>query len=268
MSSAPDASSSSPPTASPVGSVDKALLLLEVLAEAGPDGLMLREVAEASGFHKASSHRILQALAHRGFATQDPSDQRYRLGSAPMVLAERFARGDHLPALFSPVLASVCRSAQELVHLGTMDGTNVLYLDKVEPERILRVWSRVGNRAPAARTALGRAMLAAQGISGPALAPYADATTADDGPDVPLARLQEVVDEARERGFSTEIQENEQGIACVGVAALRFDGRAAAVSITGPAERMDEERRAELGTMLRTELERLGPSGFTVMGRG
>jgi IclR family acetate operon transcriptional repressor len=257
-----------PAPASPVGSVDKALVLLEVLAEAGPDGLMLREIAEASGFHKASSHRILQALAHRGFASQDPSDQRYRLGSAPMVLAERYARGDHLAALFSPVLASVSRGAQELVHLGTMDGTNVLYLDKVEPERTLRVWSRVGNRAPAARTALGRAMLAAQGVSGSALAPYAEATTADDGLDVPLARLQEVVDESRSRGFSSEVQENEQGIACVGVAALRFDGRAAAVSITGPAERMDEERRAELGALLRTELERLGPSGFTVMGRG
>jgi IclR family acetate operon transcriptional repressor len=264
----PTAPGSDPTPSSPVGSVDKALVLLDVLAEAGPDGLMLREIAEASGFHKASSHRILQALAHRGFAVQDPSDQRYRLGSAPIVLAERYSRGDHLPALFSPVLASISRSSQELVHLGTMDGTNVLYLDKVEPERTLRVWSRVGNRAPAARTALGRAMLVAQGVPGPALAPYAEATTADGGLVVPPARLQEVVDEARERGWSAEVQENEQGIACVGVAALRFDGRAAAVSITGPAERMDEERRAELGALLREELERLGPSGFTVMGRG
>jgi IclR family acetate operon transcriptional repressor len=253
---------------SPVGSVDKALILLDVLAEAGPDGLMLRAIAEASSFHKASAHRILQALAHRGFAVQDPADQRYRLGSAPMVLAERYTRGDHLPALFSPALASISRSAQELVHLGTMDGTNVLYLDKVEPERTLRVWSRVGNRAPAARTALGRAMLAAQGVDGQALAPYAEATEGDDGLSVPLARVQEVVDQARARGWSTEVQENEQGIACVAVAALRFDGRAAAVSITGPAERMDDQRRAELGEMLRGALERLGPSGFEVMARG
>ncbi|PWH07239.1 IclR family transcriptional regulator [Brachybacterium endophyticum] len=254
-------------SSSPVGSVDKALVLLQVLAEAGPDGLMLREIAEASGFHKASSHRILQALVHRGFALQDPSDQRYRLGSAPMMLAEQYAREDRLPALFSPALAGISHASRELVHLGTMDGTSVLYLDKVEPERTLRVWSRVGHRAPAARTALGRAMLAALDVSGFALAPYADATTADAGPSVPLPHLQEVVGRARERGWSAEVEENEQGIACVGVGLLRFDGRAAAVSVTGPAERMDEERREQLGELLRSELERLGPSGFRVAAR-
>src|SRR5690625_6616995 len=69
----------SPASASPVGSVDKALVLLDILGQAGPEGLMLRELTAASGLNKGSIHRLLRALAHRGYAEQDPRDQRYRL---------------------------------------------------------------------------------------------------------------------------------------------------------------------------------------------
>src|SRR5690625_7816261 len=78
----------SPASASPVGSVDKALVLLDILGQAGPEGLMLRELTAASGLNKGSIHRLLRALAHRGYAEQDPRDQRYRLGPAPLALAQ------------------------------------------------------------------------------------------------------------------------------------------------------------------------------------
>ena len=254
-------------TPSPVGSVDKALILLEILAGAGPEGMTLRDIAEAGGMNKASVHRLLRALMHRGFAEQSALDQRYRLGNAPLELAHAFGAGENLPTLFAPALAAISQRTQELVHLGRMDGTRVLYLDKVEPERTLRVWSRVGSRAPAARTAMGRAMLAADGVRGPALEAYAQATTpqtGEAGSIVDLAHLREVVETAAERGWSAEIEENEAGIACVGVALVRPGGRSLAVSVTGPIERMDAARREEVGALLREQLAALAPTGFSV----
>ena len=135
------------PAASPVGSVDKALVLLGILAEAGPEGMSLRDVAEESGLNKASVHRLLRALMHRGFAEQSASDQHYRLGAAALDLGPAFGAGENLQTLFGPALASISQHTHELVHLGQMDGVRVLYLDKVEPERTLRVWSRIGSRA-------------------------------------------------------------------------------------------------------------------------
>jgi len=253
---------------SPVGSVDKALVLLGILAEAGPEGMTLRDIAAAGDLNKASVHRLLRALMHRGYADQSPSDQRYRLGDAALELGHAFGAGQNLSALFAPALASISHRTQELVHLGQMDGVRVLYLDKVEPERTLRVWSRIGSRTPAARTAMGRAMLAADGIRGAALAAYAQATeavdTADAGTVITPAHLAGVVDLTAERGWSTEIEENEQGIACVGVALTRPGGRSVAVSVTGPIERMDESRRAEVAALLREELGRLAPAGFVL----
>src|SRR5690625_3373832 len=92
---------------SPVGSVDKALVLLDVLGQAGPEGLMLREITAASGLNKGSIHRLLRALAHRGYAEQGPADQRYRLGPAPLALAQSFRSAENLPVLIASALAAV-----------------------------------------------------------------------------------------------------------------------------------------------------------------
>ena len=257
------------PAASPVGSVDKALVLLGILAEAGPEGMSLRDIAEESGLNKASVHRLLRALMHRGFAEQSASDQHYRLGAAALDLGPAFGAGENLQTLFGPALASISQHTHELVHLGQMDGVRVLYLDKVEPERTLRVWSRIGSRAPAARTAMGRAMLAADGVRGTALAAYAEATEADgSGTAVSAAHLADVVEQTAARGWSAEIEENEAGIACVGAALIREGGRSLAVSVTGPIERMGPQRREEVGQLLREELARLAPRGYVLAPRG
>ena len=263
-------------TASPVGSVDRALTLLEILAKAGPQGIALREVAARSALSKGTAHRLLRALMHRRFVEQTTPDQHYRLGSAMPLLLGEFERGENLAMLMAPALAALSQQLQELVHLGRLEGPYVHYLDKVEPERALRVWSRIGKQAPAAQTAMGRAMLAAEGIRGAALAPYAQVSartpdvqaSATDDPalarPVTAERLAEVVEEARTRGWAAEIEENEPGIACVGVALIRPGARSIAVSVTGPLDRMGPARRAEIGTLLRTQLTTLAPAGFEV----
>ncbi|ASK65926.1 IclR family transcriptional regulator [Brachybacterium avium] len=254
---------------SPVGSVDKALMLLQILAAAGPEGMSLRDIAAESGLNKASVHRLLRALMHRGFADQSASDQQYHLGSAALDLTPAFGAGENLQTLFAPVLASISQRTQELVHLGQMDGTRVLYLDKVEPERTVRVWSRIGSRAPAARTAMGRAMLAADGVRAEALAAYAQATEGEEtGTVISAAHLAEVLEQTAGRGWSAEVEENEAGIACVGVALTRSSGRSIAVSVTGPIERMGTARRAAIGQLLREELTRLAPQGYALPPRG
>jgi IclR family transcriptional regulator, acetate operon repressor len=244
--------------APPVGSVDKALALIELLAEAGPDGMALRDVVEVSGLNKASAHRTLQALQHRGFAEQD-ANQRYRLGSRPALLVEQFLSEENLPRLFRPALIAICQEARELVHLGILEGPNVLYLDKVEPDRTIRVWSRVGRQVSVLTTALGRAMIAAEGANEPLLSAY----TANADPET-ARRFERAVAAARVNGFATEREENESGICCVGVALRRSTGRPVAVSITGPSNRMGAQRLDELGHRLREVLALSAPPGFSL----
>jgi len=240
-----------PADAGPLPAVDKALRALEVLSDAGPAGLPLGALAETLGLHKSSVHRTLAALAHRGYVDRSPGGA-YRLGSAALALGATWAPAEHLPALVHPALVALCGASEELVHLGVLVGTDVLYLDKVEPERPVRVWSAVGRRRPASRTALGRALLAV----GPDRAPDGAPAPAD-ADDAAIAR-------AREVGYAVEREENEPGIACVGVALVRAGTPVGALSITVPAERMSAGRPAELARLAHTVVPPLLPPGLTL----
>ncbi|SKC74505.1 IclR family transcriptional regulator [Krasilnikoviella flava] len=234
---------------SPLGSVDKALLTLDALARAGAGGVALADLAAEVGANKSTLHRTLAALRHRGYADQRP-DGAYTLGPAVLSLGAAYLAEDNLPGLLRPALEALRDEVDELVHLGTLAGQEVVYLDKVEPQRPLRVWSAVGRRIPVATTALGRAILAA---------------TPDDRPDTGKDdTLGAILDEARRRGYATETEENEPGIACVAVALVRAGRPVAAVSITAPVERMTGPARAERVTALRDVLTRALPVGLSL----
>ncbi len=248
--------------ASPLGSVDKALTALEALAAAGPTGVALGDLARSLGLHKASLHRTLAALRYRGYAEQDATTGDYRLGPAATALATVYLGEENLPALLHPVLVAVCRATDELVHLGALAGTEIVYLDKVEPARAVRVWSAVGRRRPAATTALGRALLAHRPLDEAALAWYA-AAAPDEHP-VTAAALRATCDATRTSGFATETEENEPGISCVAVPVLRDGQSVAAVSVTAPAERLGARRRREIEAVLREVVPPLLPPTLTV----
>lgn len=247
-------------TAPPVEAIDRALVLLETLASAGPGGLSLAELATTTGLNKTTLHRALAALRHRGFADQDPSSGTYALGAAAVGLGDAFLREDNLPGLLHPALLALSRAAGELVHLGVLVGTSIVYLDKVEPERSVRVVSAIGRRNPAVTTALGRALLAARGVDRDAFGAYTV------GHEDIAERAWNAVRAARTRGYAVEDRENEPDIACVAVALVRAGAPVAAVSVTAPAARMGAERAAELYGEMTRVLPPLLPAGIALAG--
>ncbi|GAB4084647.1 IclR family transcriptional regulator [Myceligenerans cantabricum] len=242
--------------ASPLGSVDKALLTLDTLAGFGAAGAPLTVVAQALGVGKPTLHRTLAALRHRGYAEQTP-DGAYRLGPAVLALGSTYLAEENLPALLRPALTALSEEVDELVHLGVLAGNEVVYLDKVEPRRAVRVWSAVGRRRPAATTALGRALLSVQEPDDAVLDRLA-------GADTTVGRLRAALTTARTTGVAGETEENEVGIACVAVPLLRAGRAVAAVSITAPVERLTGAARAERVAALRETLPALLPAGLTV----
>jgi len=249
-------------TTSPVEAVDRALLVLQALAGAGARGRVLADLAAALDLNKTTVHRTLAALRFRGFVSQDPTTGAYLLGPATTRLVDEFLGDENLPVLLHPALVALCGEVGELVHLGVLSGTEVVYLDKVEPERAVRVWSTVGRRIPAVTTALGRALLAFRGTDRASLAGYVRA--AGDHPPVDEDRVWAVMQRALEIGCATEDEENEPGIGCVAVPLLRSGGAVAAVSVTAPAERMTPDRVVWLHGRMRAVLPSLLPMGLVL----
>ncbi len=159
------------------------------------------------------------------------------------------------------MLVAVCRATDELVHLGALAGTEIVYLDKVEPARAVRVWSAVGRRRPAATTALG-ARCSPSGLSTTARSPGTPPPH-QRSPVTPAA-LRATCEATRATGFATETEENEPGISCVAVPVLRAGQPVAAVSVTAPAERLGARRRREIEAILREVVPPLLPPTLAV----
>lgn len=249
-----------------IEAIDRALVLLTALAEAGPKGVSLAALSEQTGVNKSTAFRALATLRARGYAHQTPAGD-HVLGASAMNLADSFLSRDHLVAHLHPALLELSLQSEELVHLGAWADDEIVYLDKVEPAaRAIRVWSAVGQRVPIATSALGRVLLAARGVPEEQLGVYAHAVP--ENRRISTQRLQDIVRETRGRGFSTEIEENEPGVACVGFALMRGGDAVAALSITTLASRMTPARCGELVMMVRRRLPALLPHGITLFQPG
>ena len=247
----------------PIESVDRALRILQALAVAGPSGQSLVMLAGKLDLNKATVHRMLAALKYKDFAAQDAATGHYILGSAAGELGSVFYAKDNLATLLHPALLTLSAQVSELVHLGILNGTKIIYLDKVEPDRAVRVFSSIGSAVPAISTAMGRALLTARGVRREDLNPYMSAA-------VPGTRAAELTEDAVWRqlefaalkGFAKEDQENEAGISCIAVPIYRSGQPIAAVSITAPSDRMTATHMLQLFQIITKDLAAKLPAGF------
>lgn len=246
-----------------VEAIDRALVLLSALAEAGPVGAPLADLAERAGLAKPTAYRALTTMRLRGFAEQAEGTGHYALGPAAIALADRSDTPNNLAISIHPALVALSRASRELVHLGVLSGDSVLYVDKVEPERAIRVWSAVGQLVPVASSSLGRALLAARKVPETHLGSYLIGLPPER--EVTAGRLSEAVRDARTLGYALELGENEPDVACIGTAVLRGGRPVAALSITALAVRMTPARQAELAGLIRSEVPPLLPPGLSLM---
>jgi DNA-binding IclR family transcriptional regulator len=251
---------------SPMESVDKALQALDMLSTAGGDGLQLGALATALGLKKNSLHRTLSALRYRGFVVQDGETGNYQLGPSLLRLADNYLSEGRLRVLFHSILQDICHEVNELCHLGILDGTDIVYMDKVEPEQSIRVWSAVGRRNPAVSTALGRAIIA---FSYKDYAQFAAKFDAE----IPLktrhtlTSLRDVWNEiqiTRLRGYATENQEGQEGVSCIAFPLLRRGQPIFAISVVAPFERMNGARINEIVATVRQLVTPRLPAGLTL----
>ena len=90
----------------------------------------------------------------------DDTGSRFRLGMRALRVGAAYLDGDDTVGLIGGVLDELSRRFGETVHLGRLDGDQVVYLAKRESVHRLRLYSAIGRRLPAHATALGKALLA------------------------------------------------------------------------------------------------------------
>lgn len=213
------------------------LSLLEALA-ASPEPRGVTNLAEELGIVKSNAHRLLQALASKGYVGQDPASGRYactlKIWELATLVSERF----DVTVVARPHMAELARRTKETVHLSILDESEVVYLEKIDSPQPVRAYSRVGGRAPAYCVATGKALLA-----------FASSDVLDNvfrklkqhTPHTITERkaLQRELLRVRNTGYALNRGEWRESVGGVAAPIFGPSGRAvAAIGISGPVERL------------------------------
>ena len=221
----------------------KALKLLEKISEENMVGVT--ELARKLKMNKAIVYRFLSTFKQMGFVKQEPHSKKYSLTLKLFELGSKVLSELNLIDEAHPVMQKISEATKETVHLAVMDGEEIVYIDKVDSPQTLRMYSRIGKRAPAYCTGLGKVLLAWSSPSvidkvSKHLRKFTENTNTD-----PLI-LQRELHLVRERGYAVDNEEYEKGICCVAAPIRDINGEVvAALSISGPNFRFNEERIEE-----------------------
>ncbi|MGI5143059.1 MULTISPECIES: IclR family transcriptional regulator [unclassified Streptomyces] len=226
----------------PSGVLVKALTVLQTFTVEDTT-LGFAELQRRTGFAKSTLHRVLGDLV----ATRllDRVEGRYRLSGLVFELGMRASVERGLLEVATPFLEDLYVRTHELVHLGTREGSEVVYVAKMGGHQQADSPSRLGGRMPLHATALGKVLLAhapaevrEATLRGP-LERKAPRTITN--VDVLTRQLSDVVT----KGVAFEYEESAVGIVCVAAGVFGpSDEIVAAVSVTGPVHRFQPARHA------------------------
>jgi DNA-binding IclR family transcriptional regulator len=230
-----------------VQSVTRALTLLDALGDSRGE-VGIAELSKQVGFHVSTAHRLLSTLIAQGYARQNPETGRYGLGAKAFHLAESYLAQMDLRRVVHPVLERLSRETGETANLVILDGREALYLDKVESPQSLRIFSRIGRRAPLHCTAAGKVLLAGRSwpevqrmLGKGTLERYTPRTI------LSVDVLHRELEGVQREGVALDREECEEGATCLAAPVLNARGETvAAMSISGPTLRMQAERIREL----------------------
>jgi IclR family acetate operon transcriptional repressor len=238
-----------------IQSVDRALFLLETIAEAGGEAT-LTELSTRTGLNISTCHHLLATLIQRGFATKVPGRRLYALGARILYLGHACLQVD-LPRRAQPYLEKVNRVTGETVHLAALQGDNIVTLAVREATHAVRVGTgRTGRVEAPHATSVGKAILAwlpedeMKRILGHGMKRYTEHTITD------FPELIESLRVVRRNGYAIDREEYLPGVICVGAAIRDQAGTViGAISASTPTMRADDEHialmREEIGAAAR-----------------
>lgn len=223
-----------------VQSVDRALLILEALAEAARP-LHLAELVQMVKLKPSTVHRLLSTLMKHDFVEQDDRSC-YRLAMKLYYMGNSATYAVDIKELARPVMHDLLDRYNETVNLAILDRGEVVYIDQLESSNIVivRMFARVGNRGPAYCTGSGKVLLA--GLSEEEFSRYLRNVTlrgfTSDTITDPITLTREI-NRVKKEGYALDLGERDEGVGCVAAPINNREGRVvAALSVSGPSMRM------------------------------
>ncbi|WP_082399356.1 IclR family transcriptional regulator [Gordonia phthalatica] len=225
-------------TETPSAVLDRLTLVLDAFD--GHARQTLAEIVRRTGLPRSSAHRMLERLVALRWLRREGRE--YELGMRLVELGSLAIHQDRLHASAVPFLHELHRMTGFVVHLGVLQGNDVVYLEKVGENLGKALPTRVGGKQPAHCTAIGKVLLAHTEQEPES----SDAHELERKTRFSIAsstQLTKELESVRDRGIAIEREEAVPRFGCI-AAPIGEPGRAvAAVSICGPVDQLKFDNR-------------------------
>lgn len=223
-----------------VSSVLKVFTILEALSTQKDIGIT--ELSQRLMMSKSTTYRFLQTMKNLGFVYQEGKTDKYGLTIKLFEVGATALEYNDLISLADREMNKISSETSEALHLGIIDGTEIVYLHKIDSGYNLRMYSRIGRRNPLYSTAIGKVLLS----------DLKDENIRELLKDVEFkqhtAKTHKNVDQllnelthVRQVHFAQDNEEQEIGIRCLAVPVYNRFGRViAGLSISLPTVRFEE----------------------------
>ena len=222
-----------------IGSVRRAIALLRCFTAAEPE-LSVTQLSRKLGVHKSTVSRILATLRAEGLVDRNPATGEYRLGLGLLELSGLVALHADMRQVARPFLRRLSEATRETVNLAVLEGNESLNIEQaVSHHRRVTGFGWVGRKTPLHASSTGKVLLANLPVALAELkfTPLTHSTITE------VETMHEELDEIRERGYATGLEELEVGLHAVAAPVRDHSGEVvAAISVTGPSPRLSEWR--------------------------
>lgn len=218
---------------------------LDVLEAVASGVNNLADLAATVKLNRSTAHRLASTLVEKRYLSFVPRSG-YGLGPKALEVGYQARVQLNIPRLAREHLESLAAQTGDTVHLGVLDGTRALYLDKIPGRRRVEISSRVGEVQPLRSTGLGKALLLDEDD-----AKLRELYRCENGGSHPYevpetTWLKRMRDYAR-NGYAFDLEENEDRIRCVAAPVRDATGKIkAAISVSSAAHYMDDQRMQAL----------------------
>lgn len=231
-----------------IQSVDRALRLLETIAEMGGEAT-LTELAGRTQLNISTCHHLLATLLKWGFVAKIPGRRSYALGARILYLGHACLQQVDLPRRAQPYIDRINQTTGETVHLAVLQGDVLVTLVKRDARHAVRVdTGTLGNSDAAHASATGKAMLAwlpedeiRRIVGTHGMTAFTPNTVSD------FSELIEALRLVRRNGYAIDREEFQPGVVCIGAAIRNHTGAVVgAISASTPTMRASDSHLAQM----------------------
>ncbi len=227
-----------------IASVIKAIEVIEYIAYSEKE-VGVTEISNGLNYGVSATYHLLNTLKECNIIIQNEKTKKFKLGLKVWQIGMLAYGQNHISIILKPYLKKLKELTGETANLTIMDNYQIVYIAQEESDRLVKMFTRLGAKAPLHCTAAGKVLLAykseeiqKQIIEKIEFIQYTSNT---------IVKKEDFIKELieiRKNGYAFDNEEREPGVSCIGAPIFNLNNEAiASITISGPTSRFTKENK-------------------------